>query len=183
MLGKLFSWWTKRQIPADPQPFFRFYPGAYDSPAIFERSEALCAHCQQPAVWQYQGSIYASNHHDAKLCARCVSAGGLEAFFGGRYGFHDIDLDGVAPALAREVQERTPGVGCFNPFSWPSINAMPMAYIGTGDDPAIYALPGVAAAISNANAELGWEDDGPSTYALIFREIDGPHIKAVIDLD
>lgn len=170
--------------PENPQPFFRFYPHAYDNPEIFESSDAPCAHCRRPCVWRYRGGVHAALNYDAILCARCVSAGDLGKFFGGHYSFHDIEIDDVSSALAREVNERTPGVACFNPFEWPVIDGLPLAYCGTGEDPELLVKPEVAVAIDDAFSAIGWDDaDGPSPYALIFKQVDGPLYQAVIDLD
>jgi uncharacterized protein CbrC (UPF0167 family) len=91
-------------------------------------------------------------------------------------------MEGAEPALAKEVLQRTPGVACFNPFDWPVLDAKPLAFVGYGEDPDLFANPDVRAAIGEALEALGW-DCGPSPYALIFREIDGKRYRVSVDLD
>jgi uncharacterized protein CbrC (UPF0167 family) len=166
---------------SDDQPYFRFNPVAYRHE--FEGSEDRCDVCLRPSVWKYKGVIYTAAE-SPMVCARCIADGGLAAFFGDEsFQLHDGELDHADPALEDEVLRRTPGVACFNGFAWPVLDGRPLAFVGYGEDEALIALPEVQAAIGDAFEPLGWTFDGPSPYALVFRELDGPRYRAVVDLD
>ncbi len=83
--------------------------------------------------------------------------------------------------IIEELLQRTPGVACFNPFTWPVIDRVPLAFIGYGDDKRIWDKPEARAAIVAAFGELDSACDGP--YALVFRTLDGAQYFAVIDMD
>lgn len=170
-------------MDASRQPQFRFYPGVYADGGPMERSDVPCDVCRLSCGWRYTGSIYAVAKLE-HLCARCLADGRTGAGLNGAdFTFHDIRLNGAAPEPARELMQRTPGVACFNPFVWPVLDGMPLAYIGVGDDPALIALPEVRVAIAAAFSEIGWDLEEQSPYALLFREVDGNGWRAVIDLD
>lgn len=170
-------------MDASRQPHFRFYPGVYRDAGAMEESEASCDACRLPCGWRYTGTIYAVAELD-NLCARCISDGRTgSALNDQHFSFHDTELECVSPEAARELLQRTPGVACFNPFAWPVLDGMPLAYIGVGDAPALTALPDVCAAVAAAFEEIGWEPEEQSPYALLFREVDGSRWRAVIDLD
>lgn len=166
----------------DDKPFFRFHPGAYDR--AFERSDAPCAVCGMPCVWKYTGSIYLQKKPEP-VCARCISSGRLRDLPGAQdYQLHDTVVAGASADLVAEVVQRTPGLDTYNPFDWPVLAGEPLAFIGHGDDPAIWNDPEVQAAIRVMFAEAGWDDaDGPSPYALVFRSLKTHEYVAVMDLD
>lgn len=161
----------------DDQPHFRFNPRAYDEGRCFERSRDTCEVCSRPCVWKYTGSIYGADV--STLCARCIADGALEEEF----DLHDMVLEGAEPSLEDEVRQRTPGFDTFNAFEWPVLDAKPMAFVGYGEDESLLAIPAVRSAIAAAFGEIGKTFDGPTSYALIFKEIDGERYRAVIDLD
>lgn len=167
---------------SEDQPYFRFHPNAYAIKGVFEASDALCDVCGRPCIWAYAGGIYTAGEKP-RSCARCIADGRLGDFLGGHFSLHDIELDDADPALADELLCQTPGVACFNPFPWPVLDSRPLAFLGYGEERALLAEPAVVAAIEDAFRELGWDYDGPSPYALIFREVDGSRYQAVIDLD
>jgi uncharacterized protein CbrC (UPF0167 family) len=163
------------------KPDFRFNAPAYDN--VFAASEESCGVCSRPCVWKYTGVIYMAGDQPT-VCARCIADGRLAAFLGDRrFQLHDVFLDDADPALEEEVLQRTPGVSCFNPFVWPVIDGKPLAFVGYGEDEALIASPEVQAAIGEAFQELGWSFEGPSPYALVFKEIGGPRYRVVVDLD
>lgn len=165
----------------DDHPHFRFNPVAYRQ--AFEASEERCDVCARACVWKYSGALYMAGDRPA-VCARCIADGRLATFLGDRpFQLHDVFLDDADPALEDEVLRRTPGISCFNPFLWPVLDGRPLAFVGYGDDAALIALPEVQAAIGDAFVDLGWTFDGPTPYALVFRELDGPRYRAVVDLD
>jgi uncharacterized protein len=164
------------------QPHFRFYPGAYEKGGPFEASADVCDVCARPCSWKYTGNIYAKER--PVVCARCIANGELGRFLGGkRFSLHDIELNGAEPSLEDEVLRRTPGVACFNPFEWPVLDGKPLAFAGYGGDERLLAIPAVRSAVETAFDEIGQTFDGPTSYALIFKEIDGERYRAVIDLD
>lgn len=164
------------------QPFFRFNPDAYAEGRSLKRSQEACEVCSRPSIWQYTGSIYAAKK-PLIVCARCIAGGHLGAFFGGdHFALHDIEIFGAESALAKEVLQRTPGIDCFNPYRWPVLDRVPLAFLGYGEDEELIAVPGARAAIEEAFEDFGW-DYGPSPYALIFKEVDGERYRVVIDLD
>lgn len=166
---------------SDDKPYFRFNPAAYRN--VFEESEERCDVCLRLCGWKYRGGIYMAGDCPT-VCARCMADGRLAAFLGdARFQLNDRVEDGADPALEDEVLRRTPAVECFNPFEWPVLDGRPLAFVGYGEDEALIALPEVQAAIGEAFGALGWTFDGPSPYALVFREIDGPRYVAVVDLD
>ncbi|WP_312589747.1 CbrC family protein [Comamonas terrigena] len=169
---------------SERQPFFRFNPGAYQEGRAFEPSDETCGVCAQPCGWKYRGNIY-MRADGPTICACCIADGRLGALLEGEgFSFHDVELDGADPALEQELLERTPGVACFNPFEWPVLDSMPMAFLGYGEDKGLLAIDAVRSAISETFAEVGWtEPAGPSPYLLVFKEVNGDRYRAVLDLD
>lgn len=166
------------------QPNFRFNPGAYGEGRSFERSSEACDVCHQPSVWKYVGSIYATAN--PTVCARCIANGEVAKFLNEEhFSFHDIELDGADLSSETELLQRTPGVSCFNPFEWPVLSSIPLAFIGYGEDEPILKDGGAQEAIEAAFAAIDWEfkRGEPTPYAMVFREIDGGRYRAVIDLD
>ena len=165
------------------QPHFRFNPGAYGPRRSFERSSEACEVCSRPCVWKYTGNIYAKVE-PAVVCARCVADGELRKFLGDKhFSLHDIEMSGAEPGLKEEVLQRTPGVACYNPFEWPVLDAKPLAFVGYGDDQDLLDIAAVRSAIEAAFGDIGQKFDGPTPYALIFKEIDGERYCAVVDFD
>jgi uncharacterized protein CbrC (UPF0167 family) len=118
---------------------------------------------------------------DPVVCARCIANGGLEAFMkGAPFSFHDATLEGADRELEDEVMLATPGFPTFNPFRWPVLDGKPLAFIGHGDEKAVWAIPEARAAIT---AAFGEPVDGPTSYALVFKEVDGERYVAEIDYD
>lgn len=164
------------------QPYFRFNPGAYKDGRSFERSSAVCDVCSRPCVWKYTGGIYATEHPVA--CARCIANGALGRFLGDEhFSLHDIEMSGADSSLETEVLQRTPGVACYNPFEWPVLDAKPLAFAGYGEDQDLLDIAAVRSAIEAAFAEIKQTFDGPTPYALVFKEIDGERYRAVLDFD
>jgi uncharacterized protein CbrC (UPF0167 family) len=167
---------------SDDQPFFRFYPGAYQKDGPFEASTDLCEICSRPCVWKYTGGVYGKDI--STVCARCIASGDLCSSGGGDdYGLHDIQINGAEPDLEAEILQRTPEVASFNPFEWPVLGGKPLAFAGYADDQILLAIPAVRSAIAEAFREVGETFDGPTSYAIIFKEIDGERYRAVIDVD
>ena len=163
------------------QPYFRFNPGAYEDGRSFERSSDVCEVCSRPCVWKYTGNIYAKEEPSV-VCARCIANGELGKFLGD-FGLHDVDLSGAEPSLKMEVRQRTPGVACYNPFEWPVLDAKPLAFAGYGEDENLLDIAAVRSAIEAAFGEIGQKFNGPTPYALVFKEIDGERYRAVVDFD
>lgn len=163
------------------KPKFRFFPRAYEIDGVFERSRQPCSICETPAEWLYVGSVYSVKNDGLEPCALCVSAGRIgEALGGASYSLRDADLsDDVNSELETEIMERTPGFATFNPFDWPAIDGLPLAFLGYGDEACFKGNKGVDAAIRQAGDNSGF----PSYYALIFGTLDGATYKAEIDLD
>lgn len=160
------------------QPFFRFSPRAYET-GSFEASDEKCDLCGRPCVWQYDEGIYAATKQPDFVCARCLADDKLRAYFGAEdYLLHDISLEGVDEAIETELLQRTPGVASFNPFEWPVRDGMPLAFIGYGDDEAVLADPAARLAIAEA-----FEGEDSSSYALVFRTLDGGAYEVVADFD
>ncbi len=178
---KLFRKKPKRE---EEKPLFRFYPGAYDEGGPLIVSEDRCDCCGNPCVWKYAGNIYAREKF--AVCAGCIGSGAIQSLFAkDGYSLHDIEFEFEVPReLADEVLERTPGVACFNPFVWPIHNGKPMVFIGYGDSPKLAKNAAAIEATENAFRALGAEGvSGPSPYALIFQELGGEVLRAVIDMD
>ncbi|MBI1361171.1 MAG: hypothetical protein GC155_12920 [Alphaproteobacteria bacterium] len=166
------------------QPAFRFFPAAYDMGDVLERSDAPCDVCGKPSVWLYAGTVYAEGEQP-EVCARCIHGGQLAAHFGGQdFQLHDADLSGASEALTAEVMQRTPGFATFNAFDWPVIDGQPLVFVGNGDADAVWNDPELRAAITAAWKEEYEEDlDEPSSYALVFRTLDGKQTRIVFDSD
>ena len=168
----------------DDQPHFRFHPGAYLPRGSFEVSTDVCEVCARPCTWKYTGCVYIAGD-DPLVCARCIADGRLaEAFFqDGHCSLHDINLTGADPALEDELLHRTPQVSSFNPYPWPVLDGTPLAFVGYGEDEDLIRLPEVRQAIDEEFKSVGWKFEGPTPYALIFKELDGERYRAVLDLD
>jgi uncharacterized protein CbrC (UPF0167 family) len=168
---------------SDDQPYFRFNPRAYEDGHSFERSSDNCEVCSRPCVWKYAGNIY-TEEEPAVVCARCIANGELGKFFGDkRFSLQDIGIGGADPDLAMEVLQRTPGVASYNAFDWPVLDAKPMAFVGYGEDQTLLDIAAVRSAIEAAFGEIGRKFNGPTSYALVFKEIDGERYRAVVDFD
>jgi uncharacterized protein CbrC (UPF0167 family) len=165
------------------KPLFRFHPGAYERGA-FVASDEPCDVCERPSVWLYTGTVYAEGE-ERSVCARCIAKGALAGALEGDYQLHDADFDDdVDEALADEVMQRTPGFETFNAFTWPVLNGKPLVYVGHGDEEATWKNPDAAAAIRKLyEDEFEEELDGPTPYALVFKEVDGSRHVAIADLD
>ncbi|MEM7700789.1 MAG: CbrC family protein [Pseudomonadota bacterium] len=188
--------------PAESQGFakprFRFFPGCYEFRSqdheVFEKSSETCEVCGKRDIWRYNGTIYWTLPEETIVCAQCISEGNLAELVPPdkradnqearlhAYSFHDTEVDGLdwRDPLAIEVKSRTPGFPTFNPFEWPSIGGVPMAFMGYGDEEKWKDVSEARAAMKEAN---GGEDHFPCPFLLIFKEIDGPRLKAVIDPD
>lgn len=168
----------------DPRrPFFRFYPGAYLPGGAFESSQEPCDVCGVACDWRYTGLIYAQDHPNV-VCAACIASGRLREKTSARFSLHDSELDGAAPELEAELLQRTPGIACFNPFAWPVLDGVPLAFIGHGDDDDLQGDLAAKAAVAAAGEDCGADDiKMPTPYALVFKEVDGARYAAVIDYD
>lgn len=165
------------------QPYFRFNPGAYEEGRSFERSSEVCDVCSRPCVWKYTGGIY-TEEEPAVVCARCIANDALGRFLGDeRFSLQDIAISGAQPSLQTEVLQRTPGVVSYNAFDWPVLDAKPLAFVGYGEDENLLDIDAVRSAIETAFAEIGRKFAGPTSYALVFKEIDGERYRAVVDFD
>ncbi|MEL6540662.1 MAG: CbrC family protein [Pseudomonadota bacterium] len=170
------------------KPHFRFFPNAYDFGAdgeeVFKRETGPCHCCGMRDIYAYQRSVYWLRRDKPVISARCIADGTMAGllFEGQTYSFHDCEVEGLdwdSPEV-EEVQSRTPGFPTFNPFDWPSIGGEPMAFMGYGDEEKWKTVPEARAAMKEANEG---QDRFPCPYLLIFKEIDGPRFKAVIDPD
>lgn len=168
---------------SDDKPFFRFHPGAYERGAFVQSSEP-CGVCGRPSVWLYAGIVYSSVGKPS-VCARCIADGSLSAHLDGDYSLHDADLeDEVDADLESEVMQRTPGFATFNGFEWPVLDGKPLVFVGHGDEDATWENEEAAEAIRRLFEEEHDEIlDGPTPYAIAFREIDGPRYVAIVDFD
>lgn len=89
------------------------------------------------------------------------------------------------PQLREEVFTRTPGFPTYNPFNWPVIDRQPLAFVGYGEDAALFADMTVRAAMNEALREAGGKDLGstPSPYLLVFKQLVGERYVCWVDLD
>lgn len=168
----------------DPaKPNFRFHPGAYDA-GVLKREGGPCEVCGRAGAWMYQGVVY-SVRDEVLVCAQCISEGRLLGFLGEpKFQLQDVEIEGVGVDLRDELLRRTPGVESFNPFNWPSLRGMPLAFVGHGEAAGLWSDPGAKAAMQAAWRErMGDVLDGPSAYLLVFRELDGGAWRAEVDLD
>ena len=58
-----------------------------------------------------------------------------------------------------------------------------MAFVGYGENQTLLDIAAARSAIEAAFAEIGQKFDGPTSYALVFKEIDGERYRAVVDFD
>lgn len=168
----------------DPaKPAFRFYPRAYDD-GVLKREGGPCEICRRAGAWMYQGAIY-TRREDIQVCAQCIHEGRLLAHLGdSHFQLHDIEIEAVGVDLRDELLRRTPGVECFNPFNWPALRGMPLAFIGHGDALGLWDEPEPRAAMVDAwRARMAGALDGPSPYLLVFRELGEGAWRAEVDLD
>lgn len=161
------------------EPFFRFNPTAYGENRSLNLSQEICEVCSKPSIWKYTGNIYAAT--SPTVCARCISGGQLKAFLNDDFfALHDIEIVGAAPELEQELLQRTPGVACFNPFRWPVLDGIPLAFIGYGDEKEVVASLDARTAITDEFKKFGLIYE-PSPCALVFKEVDGSRYCAVVD--
>ena len=180
------------------KPHFRFFPGCYEAEwhghNVFSKSSETCDVCGKRDIWRYNGTIYWTLPEETIVCAQCIFEERLAALVPEdqqadnsearlhAYSLHDTEVDEFdwRDPLAVEVRSRTPGFPIFNPFNWPTSGGVPLAFMGYGDEEKWKAVPEALAAMKEAN---GGEDIFPCPYLLLFKEVDGPLFKAVIDPD
>ncbi|MEL6569871.1 MAG: CbrC family protein [Pseudomonadota bacterium] len=168
------------------QPHFRFLPRAYELDGVFEKTDATCPVYQKPAGWRYVGSIYSNFRGEIQPGAQSIFERKLGSALGDDdYTLHDAEFsDALNADLEAEILQRTPGFPTYNPFTWPVRDDFPLAFIGYGDEAWVKDDKKARAAIAAAGQTLGEEDwDYPTSYALIFRTLDGETYAAEIDLD
>jgi uncharacterized protein len=166
------------------KPFFRFNPNAFEKGRAFEQSSDQCDVCKKPAVWRHTLGVYAVL--EPEICARCIFDGTVAAFLeNDSFAFHDIEVDEIDPELYTELLQRTPGIATFNPFTWPVLDGMPLAFIGYGDDLDVMSDLRAQKEIAKVFGELGDKVllGAPCPYALVFREIDGERYIVEVNYD
>jgi len=182
----LNQWLQNKPIPVS-EPLFRFHPNAFADEAVFVPFKGMCASCAKPAKHRYQGVIYvAAEYRDLVICPECIAAGCLTSLFGtADYALHDCEFsEDCDPTLSEEVMRCTPGFATFNPFIWPVIDGVPLAFIGYSDDLDPEAQPEVFAAMQVEHARYSYDPlTGASPYFLIFQEVGGGKYVASLDLD
>ena len=108
-------------------PHFRFHPDPLLSGAV-EPSTEPCGVCGQARGFVYTGNCYVEDEFEAQLCPWCIADGSAHRKFG--VTFNEVALaPGIDEAAADEIEERTPGLTCFNPIDWPTCCGAPMAYL------------------------------------------------------
>lgn len=160
---------------SNDKPFFRFNPRAYELEGTFVESKETCDVCDEVCVWEYASRLYAA-FDDFTICARCISEGRIsDAIKGEHFSFHDADISGLGAELLTELEQRTPGFATFNPFHWPTLEGMPLAFIGYGEETVI--INDTQAQLAIVAAFRGIFDDSeigtPNHYALVFKQIGG----------
>jgi uncharacterized protein len=179
--------WSKRLFAKSPlnntdQPYFRFVPSAYENELCFTSSQQQCEICEKPCVWRYTGNVYAVNDPEI-LCARCIADGRLGKHFGSEsFGLHDSDV-GASRAFWEEINHRTPGIPTWNPIQWPVIEGIPLAFVAVGETKQFPTGADVDDAVAKAWQKIEHENLGPINYVLLFKQIDGPQYRAIIDFD
>lgn len=165
------------------QPFFRFNPNAYDDNGPFKASDAPCDVCTRESVWISQVVV-----PDISVCARCIANNDLGRFINKRHFILVGDIT-LSAALDEEIKSElflnTPCVSSYNPFEWQVLEGIPMAFVGYGEDKGLWKIPNAVRAMQAA-----WEEfypdtvlDGPTSYLMVFKEVEGEKYTAIIDLD
>src|SRR6202035_4730909 len=89
-------------------PTFRYHPDPLASDSI-ERSDAICACCNQPRGYIYTGPTYCEDEIEDALCPWCIADGSaakkFDASFTDPAGFPDE----TAKEIVDEIAYRTPG--------------------------------------------------------------------------
>ena len=160
-------------------PEFRFHPTAFAAGRAFEPVEGPCEVCGRSTGWRYTGPLYACR--EVRPCPDCIAEGRVATYVGdANFTFFDVDLREVQPRWHEELLRRTPGFAVFNPFPWPAKDGAPLAFVGYGDDADLWQDDRARAAMTEAFDD---EPEGPSPYALVFRDLEGVDFRVVIDLD
>lgn len=158
---------------------FRFHPTALTAARSFTRGPGQCEVCKRVTGWLYSGPLYAGRK--SQPCAECIASGRFDAYLNDEFwAFFDTDLSEVSGEYHDELLKRTPGFPVFNPFTWPGTDGTPLAFIGYGEDEALWRDMAARAAMTKA---FGQNLEGPSSYALVFRELGGGPFRVVVDLD
>ena len=165
------------------KPYFRFNPNAYQANRVFKPSDESCEVCARECVWKYTGSIYTPAN--PTVCASCISDGKLEQFLGAEnYSFHDTEAEGANEDALQELLLRTPGVACFNPFEWPVMEGLPMAFMIYGDEESdLWRNPKVKAEVDAEYGDWPWDGKMPGSSVLLFKQVAGDQYRIVIDPD
>lgn len=109
-------------------PHFRFHPDPLRSGSVIAKA-VTCRACERQRDHAYVGPIHGEQELDA-LCPWCIADGTAHRRFGAL--FHELAFaSDVAPEVAIEIEERTPGFDTWNPIDWPTCCALPMAFVET----------------------------------------------------
>jgi len=116
-------------MPRTALPTFRFHPDPLRSGSVVAKA-VTCRACDQRRDHVYTGPVFGEHDLDEALCPWCIADGTANRRFGAF--FHDLAFASeVAPDVAIEIEERTPGFDTWNPIDWPVCCDLPMAYLET----------------------------------------------------
>jgi uncharacterized protein CbrC (UPF0167 family) len=142
-------------VDATGWPPFRYHPDPVAT-GSFQPSDGPCPYCGVDRGVQYVGPIYAIEELDPP-CPLCIADGSLAERFDASFT-DGSTLEGLDPAIVREVMTRTPGYSSWQSEHWPTHCADAAAYLGPMGYDDLRADPEATAAIRTwLTTDLGWE--------------------------
>lgn len=101
----------------DDLPVFRYHPDPVATGAI-ERLARSCRCCGRRRGWSYVLGCYGPTDLRDDVCPWCIADGSAAERFGAIFNDVDDAGPGVAPAVLRELRERTPGFSGWQAERW-----------------------------------------------------------------
>jgi uncharacterized protein CbrC (UPF0167 family) len=101
-------------------PVFKYHPDPIASGSVV-KSDKVCACCNEAKGYIYDGSVYGEEETDAldgAVCPWCIADDTAHKKFGASFNDAEGLFDQVAPAVADEIEFRTPGYAGWQQDHW-----------------------------------------------------------------
>ncbi len=109
-------------------PVFLYHPEPIRSGSIIE-SDAKCKSCRQSRGFIYTGPVYAEDELDDAICPWCIADGSAHEKFAASFVDAEGLPDGIAPEVADEITNRTPGFSAWQSEQWLACCGEPAAFV------------------------------------------------------
>ena len=108
----------RQKFMTESLPRFRYHPDPLATGMVVPR-HVECACCHRARGFVYVGPVYAEDDLGEKLCPWCIADGSAAAKLGASFAdSYPLEQAGIDPAIAEEINLRTPGYVCWQQESW-----------------------------------------------------------------